>query len=560
MKHRFSDMTPLLDLAQHLGNGPLRIKHPVYVELQAPCNNGCQAGEDIRGWLALAQTGHYREAWEHLVEVNPFPAIHGRVCYHPCETQCNRNALDATVSIHAIERFLGDLALEKGWLAPINRPISGKRVLVVGAGPAGLSAAYHLARAGHAVEIREAGPVPGGMMHFGIPAYRLPRKVLLGEIARLEAIGIQFTFNHKVDDVLKEQKQGNFDAVFIAIGAHLSKKFDIPACDAVRVMDALKLLRGAEQIADQPLLGRRVVVYGGGNTAMDSARTAKRLGANDVIIVYRRDRAHMPAHPFELEEAIAEGVQVRWLTAISDISTQQLQVERIELDANGAPHSTGIFDDLPADALVLAIGQEADSHFLERISGIHFDKNGSLKIDEHLMTGHAGIFAGGDLVTQERTVTNAVGLGRRAALSITAWLYASSTEALAPKRIVTPDMLHLPLFTDADPNEQAQRPATQRTADFIEITAGLTEQQVRYEAQRCLSCGSCYECDNCFAACPQNAIIKLGKGNKYEIDLSRCTGCSVCYEQCPCHAIDMQAETEQHTVAPPSITPTSSPS
>jgi NADPH-dependent glutamate synthase beta subunit-like oxidoreductase len=304
------DMTPTVDLTRNRGTGPVRGRRPLYVDLLPPCNAACPAGENIQAWLALAQAGDDRGAWEALIRDNPLPAVHGRVCYHPCETECNRAALDGAVGIHAVERFLGDRAAERGWPVPVARASSGRRVLVIGAGPSGLSAAYHLTRLGHRVVIREAGPLPGGMLHFGIPAYRLPRDVLLTEIGRIERMGVAIELNHRVEDVLAEQRDGRFDAVFVAIGAHLSKRVDIPAHDAVKVLDALSLLRDVDTGAP-PRLGRRVVVYGGGNTAMDAARTAHRLGAARTVIVYRRDRAHMPALGFEADEALAEGVRTR---------------------------------------------------------------------------------------------------------------------------------------------------------------------------------------------------------------------------------------------------------
>jgi len=298
-------MTPAVDLTLHHGTGPYRTRLPHYVALKPPCNHACPAGENIQAWLALAQAGDYRRAWETLVADNPLPATHGRVCYHPCESACNRGELDASVSIHAVERFLGDMAIAEGWTVPVA-PASGKRILVIGAGPSGLSAAYHLARLGHQVEIREAGPLPGGMLHFGIPAYRLPRAGLLAEIDHIQRMGVRIVLNHKVADLLAERDAGRFDAVFVAIGAHVGKHADIPARDAVKVLDAVALLRETAT-GDAPLLGRRVVVYGGGNTAMDAARSLKRLGADEALIVYRRDRAHMPAHGFEADEGGSDG-------------------------------------------------------------------------------------------------------------------------------------------------------------------------------------------------------------------------------------------------------------
>jgi len=541
MSTRLRDFTPAVDLTATGGTGPVRYQRPLYVTLTPPCSNACPAGEDIRAWLAEAQAGNYRRAWEILTEQNPMPAIHGRVCYHPCEDGCNRGEVDAPVSIHAVERFLGDLAAAEGWAFPPPPHQSGKKVLVVGAGPSGLSAAYHLARLGHQVEIREAGPVAGGMMHFGIPAYRLPRDELAGEVARIEALGVRIVTDHKVTDLMVEKQKGGFDAVFLAIGAGLGKRVDIPARDSARILDAVSMLHQTSE-GQPPLLGRRVVVYGGGNTAMDAARTAKRLGAAETLIVYRRDREHMPAHAFEADEALEEGVKIRWLTSITDVSSTELTVERMELDENGRPHSTGEYDTLSADAVVLALGQQSDSHFLQKVPGIAFSPDGAVEVGPDLMTGADGIFAGGDMVPGEQSVTVSVGHGKRAARHMDAWLNGTRyTEPEAPG-LVGFDMLHLPVYSDADQSRQSALEAARRVEGFAEIIAGLSATEARYEAERCYSCGDCYECDNCLAACPEQAIIKLGAGKRYEFDYNRCTGCATCFVQCPCHAIEMIPE------------------
>ncbi len=539
MKH--SDMTRLVDLTHAQGTGPVRTTRPVYVDHLPPCNHACPAGENIQGWLALAQARKYREAWETLIEDNPFPAIHGRVCYHPCETKCNRNELDGTVSIHAVERFLGDMAAEEGWTPPPPARPSGKRVLVIGAGPSGLSAAYHLTQLGHSVEIHEAGPVAGGMMHFGIPAYRLPRADLMKEIRRIEDMGVRIVLNHKVDDLLAEKEAGRFDAVFVAIGAHVSKHVEIPARDAVRVLDAVSLLRGVST-GEPPRLGRRVIVYGGGNTAMDAARTAKRLGAEEALIVYHRDRAHMPAHSFEADEALEEGVKIKWLTSIKEIVGPSLTVEMMELDANGRPKPTGHFERLEADAVVLALGQQTESAFLKLVPGIEFKPDGTVIVGRDMMTGHHGIFAGGDMVPSERTVTVAVGHGKLAARHIDAWLRDDIYTTSPQRPLVSFGMLNLPVFSDVLASPQHTLPTSERVEGFAEVSAGLDEREAVREAQRCLSCGNCFECDNCYAACPEDAIVKLGPGLRYRHDYAKCTGCAVCFEQCPCHAIEMIVE------------------
>src|SRR6516165_3471383 len=517
---RLIDMTPVVDLTQGRGTGPIRIQRPIYTDLLPPCNNACPAGENIQAWLELAQAGQYREAWKTLVRDNPMPAVHGRVCYHPCEDACNRAELDSAVSIHAVERFLGDLAGEQGWPFKVEAASSGRRVLVIGAGPSGLSAGYHLARLGHTVEVHEAGPLPGGMMHFGIPAYRLPRADLMREIARIEAMGVHIVLNHKVEDLRTEKTAGNFDAVFIAIGAGVAQHVDIPARDAARVLDALSLLRDVEA-GEPPRLGRRVVVYGGGNTAMDAARTAKRLGADEALIVYRRDRAHMPAHDFEADEALEEGIKIKWFTTIKEIVGPELTVEMMELDANGRPRPTGCFDTLKADSVVLALGQETDSSFLRGIAGIEFAEDGIVKVGPDMMTGHDGIFAGGDMVPGPRSVTVSVGHGKHAARHMDVWLRAGRYETRAKHPLVAFKMLNLPVYSDADSNPQKSLAAQDRTSSFEEVVAGLSEAEARYEAQRCLSCGNCFECDNCYAACPEDAIVKLGPGRRYRYDYAK---------------------------------------
>lgn len=535
------DLTSLVDLTLTRGVGPVRENRPIYVDLLPPCNNACPAGENIQAWLAHARAGRYHEAWTTLISDNPLPAVHGRVCYHPCEASCNRQQLDSAVSIHAVERFLGDEAARQGWQVPIAASPSGKRVLIVGAGPSGLSAAYHLARLGHIVEIHDAGPLPGGMMHFGIPAYRLPREDLMKEVRQIQAMGVRIVLDHKVEDLLAEMAEGNFDAAFVAIGAQASKHVDIPARDAARVLDAVGFLRGAA-MGEGPKLGRRVVIYGGGNTAMDAARTARRLGAEEAVIIYHRDRAHMPAHAFEADEALEEGVKIKWLSSIKDIAGQTLTVEVMELASDGRPRPTGQFETLEADAVVLALGQQTESGFLRRITGIEFQDDGTVVVGPNMMTGCAGVFAGGDMVPGERTVATAVGHGKKAARHVDAWLRGVEYRVRPKHEIVSLEMMHLPIYSDAEPSEQRQLPLTQRSSGFTEITAGVSEPEVLYEAARCLSCGNCFECDQCLAACPEQAIEKVGPGSGYRLLYDKCTGCAVCFDTCPCHAIKMIPE------------------
>jgi len=536
-----SDLTVQPDLSREEGTGPRRRRRPAYVDLLPPCNHACPAGENIQAWLAEVQAGRDEAAWRILTADNPLPAVHGRVCYHPCEDGCNRKDLDTSVSIHAIERYLGDLALEEGW--PFTREIdpSGKRVLVVGAGPSGLSAAYHLTRMGHEVEIRDAGPLAGGMIHFGIPAYRMPRDVLDAEIERIRDFGVTITLDHRVDDVEAEMRDGGFDTAFVAVGAHLSKRIDIPARDADKMLDAVGFLKDVEQGA-APKLGRKVAVYGGGNTAMDAARVAKRLGASEAMIIYRRDRAHMPAHEFEADEALAEGVRIHWLRTIKSIDQSAVTVEVMAIGEDGRPKPTGEFETLEADDLIMALGQDTDTGFLEKVEGVDFQEDGTVIVNANMMTGRRGLFAGGDMVPSERTVTVAVGHGKKAARHIDAFL-KGSVHIPPPKHpVVGFDRLHVWYYTENLQQAEPQRPPRERVASFDEVVSGLAAEEARYEAMRCLSCGNCYECDGCYGACPEDAIIKLGVGKRYRYDYDRCTGCAVCYEQCPCHAIEMMAE------------------
>ncbi len=535
------DLTPLPDLVHGRSrSGPVRTERPVYVDLLPPCNNACPAGENIQGYIAHVNAGEDEKAWRLLVQDNPFAAIHGRVCYHPCENSCNRQYLDSSVSIHAIERYLGDLALERGWEFERPAALSGKRALVIGAGPSGLSAAYHLAKLGHEVEIRDAGPEPGGMMRYGIPSYRMPRDVLSGEVERIAALGVKMTSNHQVADLEVERQEGGFDAVFVAVGAHLSKRVDIPAQDAGPIVDAVAYLRSVAS-GERPQIGRRVAVYGGGNTAMDAARVARRLGA-EPLIVYRRTREQMPAHEAEAEDAEREGVRINWLRTITAFEGPQLQIEVMELDESGYPQPTGKFETLAADAVILALGQESETQFLRNVPGVEFQRDGTVVVAPTLMTGAPGVFAGGDMVPSERTVTIGVGHGKRAAREIDAWLRATALDRGAKHPLADSDKLHVWYFGDHAQRRQPELELEARVAGFEEVLGGLNVQEATYEAARCLSCGNCCECDGCLGACPEDAVIKLGPGLRYEYDYDRCTGCRACFEQCPVHSIDMFPE------------------
>ncbi|HEX6937093.1 MAG TPA: NAD(P)-binding protein [Actinomycetes bacterium] len=534
-----------LDVGSSLANktGSWRVERPVYVDLLPPCGQACPAGEEIQRWLYSAEDGSYEEAWRRLVDVNPFPAVMGRVCYHPCQTACNRTTLDEAVGINSVERFLGDLAIEKGWALPEPAAPTGRKVLVVGAGPSGLSAAYHLRRLGHDVTVRDEGEKPGGMMRFGIPRYRLPREVLDAEIQRIVDLGVRIESGTTVPDAARALHDEGFDAVFLAVGAHVGRHADIPAGDSARVLDAVSLLHSVEE-GEAPVLGRQVVVYGGGNTAVDAARTARRLGASEAVIVYRRTRERMPAHDSEVEEAAEEGVLMRWLSTVRHADEGKLLIERMELDEHGFPQPTGQLEELAADSLVLALGQSSDLSLLEGAIGVKVD-GGVVQVDAAMMTGHPGIFAGGDMVPSERTATVAVGHGRTAARHIDAWLRQRAAEPVPERALADYDRLTTWYYSDAPPTVRPRIEAARRSDTFDEIVHGLDESTALYEARRCLSCGNCFECDNCFGVCPDNAIVKLAEprdGRMYAIDYDYCKGCGLCVEECPSGAISIVPE------------------
>jgi formate dehydrogenase beta subunit len=536
-----TDITKPIDLSFHAeGTGPKRFRRPVYMDFMPPCNSACPAGENIQGWMAHAQAGNYFEAFQALVEDNPFPAIMGRVCVKPCETGCNRNHIDTTVNIHAVERYIGDEAINQQWQVRYSALSSGKKILVIGAGPGGLSAAYHLTRMGHSVEIIEAGGHPGGLLWTGVPDYRLPKEILDAEVDRIVKMGVTIRLNYKVEDILYEKTAGDFDAVYLAIGAQQVRKEEFEHDDSVYITNAFDFFNEIKSTTS-PYIQKKVVVYGGGKLALYLARMIKRFGS-EVVVYFPGDKKLMPAYDYETEDALAEGVDVRLLRSISKIKKNKVILEKMKVEKGKV---TGIneFEIIDADVLVMANKQETGSGFLRSVPGIVINEDGTVVIDAQRMTGYEGIFAGGDMLPGEnRSSTIAIGQGKKAARYIDSYLKKQAFQKPDKHPTAGYRKLHMWYKTDAPQKEQDKLAPAIAIKSFDEVIGGLPEQEARFESQRCLSCGNCFECDGCFGACPEEAIIKLGKGNRYKFNYDACTGCAVCYEQCPCHAIEMIPE------------------
>jgi len=531
--------------SSHLNKtGSWRTMRPIYVDRLPPCNKACPSGENIQGWLSLAEESDYHGAWKLLTRDNPFPAIMGRVCYHPCETSCNRGQLDLPVGINSVERFIGEQGLINNWqFTPVED--SGKKVMIIGAGPAGLSAAYHLRRMGHQITVFEASEKPGGMLRYGIPKYRLPREKLNAEIYRIANMGVEIKLNHRIEDIDKTQAEGQFDAVLVCIGAQKSHLIEFEGQPTIPILDALSVLRDVEEERPNRLLGR-VVVYGGGNSAMDVARTAIRMGSQDVTVVAREEFENMSAHRFEIKETIEEGAQIINSRAIKTINGNELTLERLKVSEEHDSGrllvvETGELETLEADTVILAIGQTVDLNLIKDNSGIKISNN-TIEISPIMQTGQNGVFAAGDAVPSKRSVTTALGQGKKAARAINAWLHDQIYQPAPQNELATFDKMEPWYYTDAPRTVQPLLEAVRRKNGFAEVVGDLDQECAKYEARRCMSCGNCFECDNCYGICPDNAITKLGQGKGFEFKYDYCKGCGMCEAECPCGAIAMVAE------------------
>ena len=520
--------------------GSWRTERPVYLDRLPPCNNACPAGEDIQQWLFLAEEGRYEEAWYQIMEDNPFPAIMGRVCYMPCEGACNRGQVDESVGINSVERFLGDQGLMYQWKVEPG-PDTGKKVMIIGAGPGGLAAAYHLRRFGHQVTVFDSSAKAGGLIRYGIPKYRMPREKLNGEIRRIEEMGVEIRCNARIEDIGKARDEGGFDAVILALGAPMPKRATVPQeGEDVVVLDALDVLREVE-LEEPTAMRGHVVVQGGGNTAMDVARSAVRLDCPAVTVLVRRDRQDMTAHPMEIHEAVEEGVEISPLRVITRIDGKTLNLEKMLMGDDRRPQPTGECEHIEADVVVQALGQNVETGLLSQLSGVEL-RDGVVMIDRRMMTGFEGVFALGDMVPSARTVTISIGQGKKTARNVDAWLRGEAYMAPPKHELADFDKLNTWYYSDAPRTVRPMLDLMRRQSGFAEVVGNLNEQNAKFEARRCLSCGNCFECDNCYGICPDNSITKLGRGKRFEFKYDYCKGCGMCAAECPCGAIKMVAE------------------
>jgi NADPH-dependent glutamate synthase beta subunit-like oxidoreductase len=529
---------------------PLR---PRYAPKTPPCVGGCPGGADIRGWLttiaqaeAYGRTNEqaYELAWKMITERNPFPAICGRVCPHPCEDDCNRKAKEGAVAASALERFIGDFAVARNFkLSMLTEERYAEKIAVIGAGPAGLSCAYQLARRGYPVTIFEAFRAPGGMLRYGIPAYRLPRSVLDAEISRILELGIELKCNVVVGrDVAIEQLRAEYRAIFVGIGAHKGLKLGVPGEDARNVFAGTEFLNHVNS-GEGVMLGKRVVVIGGGDTAIDAARVSRRLGA-EVTLLYRRTRAEMPAIKPEIDGALEEGVRIEFLAAPVEIIRKDgiavgLKCIRMELgepDASGRPRPVpkpGSEFEVEATAVIAAISQEPE------FGGLANLREGEewMKVDGWGATSTDGVYAGGDGV-ELGLVSIAIAQGCFAAEAIDARLRGKKLHKPDLPPPMKPEKMKLAWYKEAPRHERERIPVEQRGME-TEIESGLSDAEAQAEAKRCLSCGMCMDCEACWMYCTPGAFVKLPKGEHYKVKLELCDGCKKCADECPSGYIEM---------------------
>jgi len=527
-----------------LKTGDWRLQRPQHRHKAAPCATECPAGENPQAYIAKVAEDDLRGAWETLVAANPLPAITGRVCHHPCERGCNRGSFDQPIAIHNLERFLGDRAIDERWNYPINTPSpDAPQVAVVGAGPAGLSAAYHLIRRGFWVTLFDAEPEPGGLLRSALPPYRLPREVLNREVERLLAVGIVFKPTHRIGrDISIDELRADFPGVFLAPGTSRAREWTIDGVVPSDLRTGLDLLREWNSIGALPEYNR-VAIIGGGNTAIDLARVMRFMGVEEVhLITFQRlpgpgvrPKDAMSATPREIAQALEEGVKiheargVRRLIMRGDTVVGVEVVHMKELDHHGRREPVafeGTETILKVDQVIPAIGQQLDAATFGRALTL------------------PGVFVGGDARMAGGTVSGAIGDGRRAAIAIQNYLEGLPEDVAVPLRSIAFNELNVNYFEHA-PRVQAPLLAVEQRCADAEIEGALSQGTIVGEARRCFSCGKCMSCDNCWTLCPDNSVLKTERtedGWQYVFDYDHCKGCGICAHECPVGFIDMVNE------------------
>src|SRR5579885_205100 len=537
--------------------GGWRLARPEHRGRHAPCETSCPAGENPRAYLGAAADGDLRAAWEKLVEANPLPAITGRVCHHPCETGCNRGQYDEPIAIHSIERFLGDRAIEAGWDYPVGAPGGdAPAAAIVGAGPAGLSAAYHLLKRGIKPVLFDAQPAAGGLLRSALPPYRLPRTILDREIERVIAAGIDFRPDKRIGrDISIEELRADYRAVFLAPGAERPRRWSADGAEPARMRYGLDLLKSWTSVGDLPVKGK-IAIVGGGNTAIDLARVLKFAGATEVHVITFQALPGAAAVPDamsavarEIRQAVEAGVIIHDHRGIRRLIMRGEKLEAVEMvhmramDDYGRGGRLVAFEGtetiLKADEVSPAIGQEVNSAGFESVIGrgpfFHADRFGRL-------ADHAGIFAGGDACGAAGTVSGAIGDGRRAARAIEAYLRGTAPPEQAVIEPIAYRHLNLSYFNHAPRAAAPILSASERSAGN-EIESSISQAGVHAEAERCFSCGECMACDNCWTLCPDNSVLKLAGAppgrDRYVFDYEHCKGCGICAHECPAGFIMM---------------------
>jgi NADPH-dependent glutamate synthase beta subunit-like oxidoreductase len=540
-----------------LRTGTWRNAIAVHQKRPAPCHGACPVGGEIPVWVQQLRNGKVQEAWRTLVEHNPIPASIGRTCHHPCEGGCNRKEYDGAVSVNALEQYVGDLAVEEGWEFPAPTAELDRKVAVIGGGPAGLSCAYQLRRKGFQVTLYDANPELGGVLRYGVPEYRLPKKVLAAEVGRIVELGIEVVAGRRITAADLGELETRHAAVFIAFGAHQPKHLpQFPGGDG-RVIDALAYLKSI-RLGSPLLLGRKVLVIGGGSVAMDVAGSALRQGSK-VRVLALETRETMPAPAEEIEDVLEEGAVLMdgaMAKSVADTgSALKLHCVKVKLDPQ-APAGTirplevsGTDFEFEADTVILAVGQ--DPELADWETRIAIDRS-MVVVDGNFMTSRPGIFAAGDVAGSERFVSTAVGDGKKAAYHIAHYLGRQAAAVTDPADGELPEPQEVAIadintfyFPSLPKGERGKADPKDRKADFREIRLGLEAEQAQAQTERCFSCGNCVECNNCFYFCPDMAVVKdASSPTHYRVLDQYCKGCGCCLEECPRGAMGVKEETK----------------